>query len=99
MPEYEPPENVHGPGIRKAIRPLAEAIQKESGASKVIIICAYELNGKGEKMNIRMQVSKDNVMERVDALPPKPKKDALAVIAEEAIRAILEAKPDDQGGK
>lgn len=97
MPDYTPPENIHGPIIRKAMRPLAEAIQKESGATKVIIVTTYELNVSADKMAIKMSVSKDNVMERTDALPPKPTGDKLTTEAEQSIRSALDNQPKDKG--
>lgn len=97
MPEYRPPEHIHSPQIRRALRPLAEDIQKESGASKVIITCTYELDGKTEKMSIKMKVSTDNCMERADSEPPKPKGDRLTRDAEAGIQEILDNKPEDSG--
>jgi hypothetical protein len=97
MPDYKPPEHIHSPAIRKALRPLAEDIQKESGSKKVILIVTYELDKKTEKMNIQMHVSDDNTMERTDASAPKPKGDKLALDAEAGLRTILNNKPKDQG--
>jgi hypothetical protein len=93
--DYTPPERVHGPGIRKAIRPLAEEIQKESGASKVIITCVYELRGTAEAMKMSMRVSVDNDMERNDAHPPRPKGDQLTNDAEQSVSNILKNKPKE----
>lgn len=94
MAEYIPPENIHSPLIKKTMRPLAEAIQKESGATRVIIITTYELNGTVDKMGMKMSVSTDNVMERTDALPPKPTGDKLTSEAEQSIRNVLDRQPD-----
>lgn len=97
MSEYVPPEKAHSPGIIKVMRPFAEDIQKESGASRVIITCTYELKGTAEKMNVKMSVSTDNKMERTDAAPPKPKGTLLATEAEQVIRKILGSMPEDKG--
>lgn len=97
--DYIPPENIHGPVIRKTMRPLAEDIQKESGSTRVVIITTYELNGKTEKMAIKMHVSKDNVMERNDSKPPRPAGDKLTSEAEQSVRKIWESKPKDTGGE
>jgi hypothetical protein len=97
MSEYRPPEHIHGPQIRKALRPLAEDIQKESGASKVIITCTYELDKKTEKMSIKMTVSTDTCMERNNTEAPRPKGDKLTQDAEAGIQEILDSKPDEKG--
>lgn len=93
MPEYIPPENLHGPEIRKALRSLARDIQKESGATRVIITCTFELNGTTEKASLKMSVSTDNAMERTTAAPPKPKGDSLINEAEKGIRKALDRRP------
>jgi hypothetical protein len=94
MPEYNPPELVFGPAIRTACRPLGDAILKESGASKVIVTCTYELAAGKDKLTIKMAVSTDNCMERTDAKPPLPKGDKLSSEAEESVRNALNNKPE-----
>ena len=97
MPEYIPPEQAHAPAIKSVVAKLGREIMKESGASKVIVYCKYELSGGKDELKIKMQVSNDGCMERGDASPPQPKGDGLTKEAEDSVRDILDNKSEGEG--